>query len=178
MDSSRLLSCTGGGLRWADPSFTPPPAVETSVKMAYCINCGEQINDAADVCPDCGVNQNTRLDGEHEQRGPDEKYCVDCGELIYKQAEICPECGVSQPTGGTGTSSDSEQVAAGILALLFGGLGVHKFYQGNTRNGLLYLCFFWTAIPALLGLIEGILMLLADEAEYEEKWADGGIMGR
>lgn len=146
--------------------------------MAYCINCGEQINDAADVCPDCGVNQNTQLDGEHEQRGPDEKYCVDCGELIYKQAEICPECGVSQPTGGTGTSSDSEQVAAGILALLFGGLGVHKFYQGNTRNGLLYLCFFWTAIPALLGLIEGILMLLADEAEYEEKWADGGIMGR
>lgn len=144
--------------------------------MGYCINCGEGIPDDAEICPECGVNQRTQLTGEHQERGTDEKYCVECGELIYKQAEMCPECGVRQPTGGS--STDSEQVAAGILALLLGGLGAHKFYQGNTRNGVLYLCFFWTAIPALLGLIEGILMLLADEKEYEEKWADGDILGK
>ncbi len=146
--------------------------------MSYCINCGENISDDAEICTNCGVNQATELDGEHEERGKDEKYCVACGALIYKQAELCPDCGVRQPTGGKGTSPSSEQTAAGILALLLGGLGVHKFYQGNTRNGILYLCFFWTAIPALLGLIEGILMLLADEKEYEEKWADGAILGK
>jgi TM2 domain-containing membrane protein YozV/RNA polymerase subunit RPABC4/transcription elongation factor Spt4 len=144
--------------------------------MTHCINCGSEVDDNAEVCPNCGVNQEAQLDGEHKERGKDEKYCVECGELIYKQAEICPECGVQQPTGG-GSSSDSDQVAAGILGLLLGGLGAHKFYQGNTRNGVLYLCFFWTAVPALLGLIEGILMLLADEKEYEEKWADGAILG-
>lgn len=144
--------------------------------MKHCRNCGAEINDAAEVCTECGVNQQTRLEGSHEERDADQVYCVNCGELIYRQAEICPECGVSQPS--LGSSGDTDQVAAGILAILLGGLGVHKFYQGNTRNGVLYLCFFWTAIPAILGLIEGILMLVADEQEYEEKFADGSILGR
>lgn len=144
--------------------------------MKHCINCGDDVAEDADVCPRCGVNQSARLEGEYRDRGENEKYCVSCGELIHKQAELCPECGVEQPS--TGRERNSDQIVAGILAILVGGLGVHKFYQGNMRNGVLYLCFFWTAIPALLGLIEGILMLLADEAEYERKWADGGILGR
>lgn len=143
--------------------------------MKHCINCGDEINDQAELCTNCGFNQTNELEGSHGERGENEKYCVECGELISKRAEICPECGVRQPA--TGSSSD-EQVVAGILALLLGGIGVHKFYQGNMRNGVLYLCFFWTAIPALLGLIEGILMLIADEREYEQKYADGSILGK
>lgn len=143
--------------------------------MKHCINCGDDIADDADVCPDCGVNQSTRLEGEYRDRGENEKYCINCGELVHKQAELCPECGVEQPSAG---ERNSDQIVAGILAILIGGLGVHKFYQGNMRNGVLYLCFFWTAIPALLGLIEGVLMLLADESEYEQKWADGTVLGR
>lgn len=148
--------------------------------MKHCQNCGAEIADDAEVCPTCGVNQGTKLEGSYEDRGPEEKYCVNCGELIYKQADICPECGVKQPTtgGGVGGSKDTDQVVAGVLAILVGGLGVHKFYQGNMRNGVLYLCFFWTAIPALLGLIEGILMLVADEEEYERKYANGDILGQ
>ena len=143
--------------------------------MKHCINCGEEIAEDADVCPECGVSQSTSLESAHGQRSADEKYCVSCGALINKQAEFCPECGVDQPSSG---SSDSDQVAAGILAILLGGLGVHKFYQGNMKLGVLYLCLFWTAIPALLGLVEGILMLVADEEEYERKYADGSILGR
>ncbi len=144
--------------------------------MKHCINCGNEIQDEAEVCPDCGVNQGTQLAGSHGERGEDQRYCVSCGELINRQAEICPECGVRQP--GAGGSTNSSQVAAGVLALLLGGIGAHKFYQGHIRNGLLYLCFFWTGIPAILGIIEGILMLVAAEREYEEKWADGAILGR
>ncbi|WP_121822181.1 TM2 domain-containing protein [Halostella salina] len=145
--------------------------------MKHCINCGGEINDNAEVCTNCGVNQSTDLEGRHKDRAEDEKYCVECGELIYKQAEICPECGVKQPSTYE-SDSDSEQVAAGILAILLGGIGVHKFYQGNTKNGIIYLCFFWTGIPALLGLVEGILILVAEEDEYEEKYADGSILGK
>ena len=144
--------------------------------MKHCINCGAEIADQADVCTECGVNQHSRLEGGYGERGADEVYCVNCGELIYKQAEICPECGVAQPSRGG--SGNTDQVAAGILAILLGGIGAHKFYQGNTKNGVLYLCFFWTAIPAILGLIEGILILVADEEEYERKFADGSILGR
>jgi len=144
--------------------------------MSYCINCGAEIPADAEVCTDCGVNQGTELTGSHGERGADQVYCADCGELIYKQAEVCPSCGARQPD--TDSEKDTEQVAAGVLAILLGGIGVHKFYQGNTRNGVLYLCFFWTGIPAVLGLIEGILMLIADEDEYQRKYADGSILGR
>lgn len=147
--------------------------------MKHCINCGEEIADDADVCPECGVNQSTRLASAYEDRAANQKYCPNCGSLIYEQAEVCPECGTAQPSlGGWPGTRESDQLAAGLLAILLGGFGVHKFYQGNTRNGVLYLCFFWTAIPALLGLIEGILMLIADEEEYREKWADGSILGQ
>ena len=145
--------------------------------MKHCINCAAEIADEASVCPDCGVNQTTSLEGAHGDRSANEKYCVDCGTLINKQAELCPECGVEQPSADTG-SSDTDKVAAGVLALLLGGLGAHKFYQGNTKLGLIYLCFFWTGIPAVLGLIEGILILIADDEEYEAKFADGSLLGR
>ncbi|RZV06108.1 double zinc ribbon protein [Natrinema hispanicum] len=144
--------------------------------MKYCINCGEQIADDAEVCTNCGVNQTISLEGSYDERAENEKYCVECGTLITKQAEICPDCGVRQPS--VQGSTDSDKIAAGVLALLLGGLGAHKFYQGNMKLGVLYLCFFWTGIPAVLGLVEGILMLIADDTEYEEKYADGSLLGR
>lgn len=103
------------------------------------------------------------------------KHCTNCGAEIDDEAEVCTECGVEQPSSG---STDSDKVAAGVLALLLGGLGAHKFYQGNTKLGVLYLCFFWTGIPAVLGLVEGILILIAEDEEYERKFADGSLLGR
>ncbi|RQG93179.1 NINE protein [Natrarchaeobius halalkaliphilus] len=144
--------------------------------MKHCLNCGDQIKAEAAVCPTCGFNQSDTLEGSHEDRAENEKYCVECGATINRQAEICPECGVRQPSASG--SGDTDKIAAGVLALLLGGLGAHKFYQGRMKLGVLYLCFFWTGIPALLGLIEGILMLIADDDEYERKYADGGILGR
>ncbi len=44
-----------------------------------------------------------------------------------------------------------------ILAILLGGIGVHKFYAGKPGQGILYLLFCWTYIPALIALIEGII---------------------
>lgn len=146
--------------------------------MKYCINCGEEIDDDADICTQCGVSQTRRLEGGHKERSADEKYCTSCGALINKQAELCPECGVRQSIPGGESGASSDQVAAGLLAILLGGVGAHKFYQGNAKLGVIYLCFFWTAIPALLGLIEGILILVADQEEYERKYADGSILGR
>lgn len=163
---NRVLSIPGG-------RFIP--------RMRHCINCGEEISEDAEICGNCGVNQSKPLEGSHGERSEDQKYCVECGELINRQAEVCPECGVRQPTlggGSGGSDSSSDQVTAGILALLLGSLGAHKFYQGRTKLGILYLCFCWTLIPGLIAFIEGILILVADEEEYERKYADGSILGR
>jgi len=62
------------------------------------------------------------------------------------------------------------KVAAGVLAILLGGLGVHKFYLGKLGQGILYLIFSWTGIPSIIGLIEGILYLTQTDEEFNAKY--------
>lgn len=45
-----------------------------------------------------------------------------------------------------------------LLALFLGGLGIHKFYLGQTGLGVLYLIFCWTYIPSLIALIEAFVI--------------------
>lgn len=49
-----------------------------------------------------------------------------------------------------------------LLALLLGGIGVHKFYEGRILLGILYLLFCWTGIPTIVSVVEGILALTKD----------------
>ena len=67
------------------------------------------------------------------------------------------------------TTEGKSNVAAGVLALLLGGFGVHKFYLGKTGQGILYLVFFWTLIPALIGFIEGLVYLFSDSADFARR---------
>jgi TM2 domain-containing membrane protein YozV len=46
-----------------------------------------------------------------------------------------------------------------LLAVFFGSFGVHHFYLGRNGLGILYLVFFWTGIPGMIGLIEAFFML-------------------
>lgn len=65
--------------------------------------------------------------------------------------------------------SDPDRVTAGVLAILLGGIGVHHFYTGQTVRGILDIVFCWTGIPALIGLIEGIIWLCEDDAAWAER---------
>jgi TM2 domain-containing membrane protein YozV len=51
-----------------------------------------------------------------------------------------------------------DEVVGVLLALFLGWLGVHHFYLGRVGLGVLYLCFSWTGIPAILGVIECFFM--------------------
>jgi len=64
------------------------------------------------------------------------------------------------------------KVTAGVLAIVLGGLGIHKFYLGKIGMGILYLVFCWTGIPEIIGLIEGILYLTATEEEFQAKYVN------
>ncbi|ALS79495.1 hypothetical protein AUO94_13070 [Planococcus kocurii] len=61
------------------------------------------------------------------------------------------------------------KLAAALLAIFLGDFGAHKFYLGKPGMGILYLLFFWTGIPAVIGIIEGILYLLQSEESFQEK---------
>jgi TM2 domain-containing membrane protein YozV len=49
-------------------------------------------------------------------------------------------------------------------------LGIHKFYLNDTNARFLYLCFSWTGIPEIIGLIEGIIYLTTSDEEFQERY--------
>ena len=51
-----------------------------------------------------------------------------------------------------------DEVVGVLLALFLGTFGLHHFYLRRTGLGILYCCFFWTGIPALLGFLECFFM--------------------
>ncbi|MBQ0022348.1 MAG: TM2 domain-containing protein [Prevotellaceae bacterium] len=61
------------------------------------------------------------------------------------------------------------KTTAGILAILLGGIGVHRFYMGHTVPGIVYLLLFWTGIPSILALIEGIMYLMDTDEKFQER---------
>ena len=58
---------------------------------------------------------------------------------------------------------------AGLLAILFGGLGMHKFYLGNYGQGLLCVAFCWTLIPAVIGVMQGVHYLTESQDQFEDE---------
>jgi TM2 domain-containing membrane protein YozV len=65
-----------------------------------------------------------------------------------------------------------KKLVAGLLGILLGYLGVHKFYLGYTKEGLIMLlCFVCTCgfagiIIGPIALIEGILYLTKSDEEF------------
>ncbi|MDO6761406.1 NINE protein [Tamlana sp. 2_MG-2023] len=77
-------------------------------------------------------------------------------------------------------SNDNQKLLAGIVALLFGGFGIHKFILGYTKEGatllgvsiagILLSCFgigaLFVWIPTVIGFVEGIIYLTKSDAEF------------
>lgn len=109
-------------------------------------------------------------------------FCRACGHSMHSTALFCPACGASQnppvahpvqPQFASpaldASQAKTKRTTAGILGILLGGLGVHKFYLGQWGWGIVYLLFVWAYVPALLGLAEGIRYLVLDEDEFQRK---------
>ena len=52
-----------------------------------------------------------------------------------------------------------------IVALILGGLGVHKFYADQVGQGILHLVFFWTGIPSVVAIIHAIIVIFTKKAD-------------
>ena len=109
------------------------------------------------------------------------KVCPNCGESLKQAAKFCDKCGtkvgeekktdtkakevktetVSKPVN----TQPKSKLAAGLLGIFLGSLGIHNFYLGYTGKAVAQLlisvlsCFFLSPISAIWGLIEGILIL-------------------
>ena len=83
---------------------------------------------------------------------------------------------VVDENGNTVPNQESKRVIAGILAILLGALGIHKFILGYTTEGIIILvctfilgivtCGLATGAMGLLTLIEGIIYLTKSDEEF------------
>lgn len=63
-----------------------------------------------------------------------------------------------------------KRIIAYMFAFTLGTFGAQKFYLGKYFKAFLYLIFFWTFIPLILGIIEGIQILSFTDKEFGEKY--------
>lgn len=110
-------------------------------------------------------------------------------------ATACPMCGFSfagppptpptqvgpgAPMYATAAYGSHNKIAAGLLAIFLGSLGIHAFYMNNTQMGLILLvvsvvggfltCGAVTGLVGTLALVQGILYLVASDQEFHQKY--------
>ncbi len=143
----------------------------------FCPNCGDPVRSTDKFCPNCGYplsdlnfQSNTRTQTMGNAQAQYQESYQDPVEIFNEEEDIYED-----------EYEDDEfydermdwpvknRYLAGILAIICGDFGVHKFYLGKIRDGVISVLFFWTGIPALIGLIEGILYLVQSDEEFSEK---------
>ena len=78
--------------------------------------------------------------------------------------------------GNAVPNQESKRVLAGVLAIILGGLGIHKFILGYTKEGIIMListfvlgiitCGIAAWVVGVIGLIEGIIYLTKSDEEF------------
>lgn len=80
-------------------------------------------------------------------------------------------------------SVDNKKILAGVLAILLGGFGVHKFILGYNKEGIILLvvtiiigaitCGFAASVTWIIGLVEGIIYLTKSDDEFYNTYQAG-----
>ena len=67
---------------------------------------------------------------------------------------------------------DNKKVLAGIMGILFGSLGIHKFILGYTNEGIIQLVvsIITCGLFGLVGFIEGIIYLTKTDEEFYQTY--------
>ena len=100
------------------------------------------------------------------------KFCTNCGKEVNETDNVCSNCGTNlngnNQNFNQNNNGSKSKIAAGILGILLGSLGVHNFYLGYTNKAigqLLLTLVRWIACglgpiaAGIWGLIEGIMIL-------------------
>lgn len=114
----------------------------------FCSKCGKEIDDAAIVCPMCGV---ATKNFEESKSQP---------QIIINNANT--NSNVNQNTVVANGKAKNKWVSL-ILCILLGYCGAHKFYEGKVGMGILYL---FTGGLFVIGVIVDFIRLLGKPNPY------------
>lgn len=71
-------------------------------------------------------------------------------------------------------TQESKRILAGVLAIVLGWLGLHKFILGYTVPGVIQLVLgFCFGIGGIIGIIEGIIYLTKSDEEFIQTYQVG-----
>ena len=75
----------------------------------------------------------------------------------------------------SGAGGENKKVLAGILAIIIGSLGIHKFILGYTKEGIIQIVisFITCGIGGIVPLIEGIIYLTKSDEEFYNTYQVG-----
>lgn len=144
-----------------------------------CSTCGNPVESGAKFCSHCGerlsppASRQARGQGSGRQSGAKDVEPSNSRSPGGSGSSRKDRGGPKRPVQKA--SQDKSKKVAGLLGIFLGGVGVHKFYLGRHGLGLVYLLFFWTFIPALIGLVEGVRYLWMDESEFRAKYGPDPI---
>lgn len=124
------------------------------------------------TCPGCGT-QNPGINSR----------CTNCGTML--PISPMPMQHVPRP-GGTAPAGAEKKIAAGIVGIILGGLGIHKFILGYTQEGVILLSVYLVSliiaivtcgigtplvlVPSIIGIIEGIIYLTKSDEEFVQTY--------
>lgn len=115
------------------------------------------------------------------------RYCTKCGAINDEMAQFCTNCQaplspVSAASGGyqpmqsvhPNAMTDwksmgaDKKVIAGVLGILVGGLGIHKFILGYTTEGIIQIAItvITCGVGSIIGLVEGIIYLTKSDEDF------------
>ena len=93
----------------------------------FCKNCGKEIDPGAAICVGCGFANGTGVN-----------YCQNCGQPIAPGAAVCTSCGfATAPAAAATNNGQKSKLVAVLLAFFIGSIGIHDFYLGYTKNGII-----------------------------------------
>jgi TM2 domain-containing membrane protein YozV len=130
----------------------------------FCRNCASQLDDKAVACVKCGADPKKGV-----------AFCSNCGKPTDPKAVVCVSCGVGFQPG----HRECNKIAAGLLGILLGYLGIHKFIMGYQSEGLVMLlvsvltCGFAAPVIWIIGLIEGIIYLTKSDEDFIKTYVEG-----
>lgn len=72
-----------------------------------------------------------------------------------------------------------KKIVTGILAIVVGGLGIHKFVLGYQKEGVIMLlvsvlsCFMLSPVMHIIAIVEGVMYLTKSDEEFVRTYIQG-----
>src|SRR5437588_8343595 len=143
----------------------------------FCTKCGAQNQDYSLMCAHCQAALPQiagRPVGTYAQSHYEEPY-----QSGYQPIQPPTPFYSGPPAQDWKTAGADKKIVAGILGIVLGGLGIHKFILGYQKEGWIMLlvsvlsCFTLAGVMHVIGIIEGIMYLTKTDEDFVRTYIQG-----